>query len=407
MEAIHSAISDLHEIGLVDEPTMKQFDDSCLRSIERLGSEEHLSVSRSAIRVLEDRKRDIVDRWERRVTEPTGPARAQGSLILRDDLEGFLHCIADALTADREPESHAQDSTELGTRHGLQRAGLEDFPLRQVVLELHALRVVLTEVLDEEGVELSRKERETIHSAFDHYLLEAASAYSKTVEERRQSEVVTIVHDLRSPVATVLTAAEMIQRAPNKATWSRESFAELAREKMLTLRQRLRDVLDSSKLESGGRLSRYERCDLAEIAESVAGEMRLEHGAVIAFSADGDVQGVWSKDEIRRCVENLVSNACKYRAPDSPVTVRVGERGSDVCLWCRNFGEPIPEEDMGRLFEKFQRADRPREDRGGWGLGLFLVATIVHRHGGSVNVTSDEQNGTAFSITLPKSPPDR
>jgi signal transduction histidine kinase len=98
---------------------------------------------------------------------------------------------------------------------------------------------------------------------------------------------------------------------------------------------------------------------------------------------------------------NLVSNAIKYGTAGSEVRVRAVSADEQVQFEVHNSGPSIPAADLKQIFDRFYRPARS-ESIPGWGLGLSFVRRICQQHGGSVQVSSDQQSGTSFTITLPR-----
>jgi sigma-B regulation protein RsbU (phosphoserine phosphatase) len=120
----------------------------------------------------------------------------------------------------------------------------------------------------------------------------------------------------------------------------------------------------------------------------------------------GDASGEWDPDRLRQVVANLATNAFKYSAPGTPVTVRTRGEPDYVMLEVHNEGPPIPPEALDHLFEPMQRGKRD-DRKEGLGLGLFIVDQIVRAHGGSIEVSSSAEAGTTFRAWLPRHPPPR
>ena len=99
-------------------------------------------------------------------------------------------------------------------------------------------------------------------------------------------------------------------------------------------------------------------------------------------------------------VDNLISNALKYSAPDSPVTVQVDQHGDDILLHVQDEGIGIPEENIPKLFDAFYRGDNV-DERQGNGLGLSIAAQTVELHSGEIDVESELGVGTTFTVRLP------
>jgi two-component system phosphate regulon sensor histidine kinase PhoR len=173
------------------------------------------------------------------------------------------------------------------------------------------------------------------------------------------------------------------------------------------------DLLSLSRVESNEHIRPMGRVALPGLLNEIAELQRLQaekRQVSIEITAPAtlpDVRG--EMDELIEVFRNLVDNAVKYCTPASVVSIRcheieripdVGGRGIQVEV-C-NFGEPIPREHLPRLTERFYRVDKARSrDVGGTGLGLAIVKHIVNRHRGRLNVTSDAENGTVFTVMLP------
>jgi len=106
-------------------------------------------------------------------------------------------------------------------------------------------------------------------------------------------------------------------------------------------------------------------------------------------------------------VQNLLDNAIKFSPTDKPVTVAYRGTEAEVALSVHNKGPPIQSELLPHIFEPFRQGTQGAStDRGGVGLGLYIVREIVEAHGGSIRVQSTEAEGTTFTVRLPRcSPP--
>ncbi len=134
-------------------------------------------------------------------------------------------------------------------------------------------------------------------------------------------------------------------------------------------------------------------------------------GREIRLGTHGDVAGEWDVNRVRQVLANLVSNAVKHGAEDSPITVSVsGDEEGDVVVAVCNIGAPIPQDEWELIFEPFRhgssRAGRHGERRGSMGLGLYIARRMAEAHGGTVRVESSTDTGTTFSAHLPRRPTD-
>src|SRR5262249_58075406 len=117
----------------------------------------------------------------------------------------------------------------------------------------------------------------------------------------------------------------------------------------------------------------------------------------------GALVGEWDRMRLEQALTNLLSNALQYGTPGKPV--RLAASGSDektVAITVTNEGRPIPDDQIGGLFDEGKRVQDDRANRRHLGLGLYIVDKIVDAHGGSIDVESSENRGTTFSITIPR-----
>ena len=166
------------------------------------------------------------------------------------------------------------------------------------------------------------------------------------------------------------------------------------------------DLLDASRVEAGERLPlKLESFDLRRLAEEVCEELSLRHGSRFALESTGATTGFWSRECLRRVLENLLSNALKYGDPQAPITTRIVRVDEHVLLSVHNHGTLIPVEEQERLFQPFSRSGAAQASgKRGWGLGLTLVQGLVEAHGGMVKLESYPKEGTTFTVDLPVDP---
>jgi anti-sigma regulatory factor (Ser/Thr protein kinase)/transposase-like protein len=124
----------------------------------------------------------------------------------------------------------------------------------------------------------------------------------------------------------------------------------------------------------------------------------------LRYQPHGDWTGEWDADRLRQVVSNLLGNAVQHGA--GPIELTVSAEGGDVRLVVHNGGTPIPASVLPTLFDPFVRgtaADSPaRRRHGSLGLGLYIAREVVTAHGGTVDVTSSADGGTAFTVRLPR-----
>jgi len=166
-------------------------------------------------------------------------------------------------------------------------------------------------------------------------------------------------------------------------------------------------LLDLTRVRSGGGVRIEPRAtNLAVLAEQAIGELEVAHPDwTIHRTAGGDPNGEWDPDRLLQIISNLVANAGQHGRHGGPIAVSVdGGRPDAVDLVVRNQGV-IPQDLIPSLFDPLRGAAQRRDHVRGLGLGLFIVKEIVEAHGGTVHAASSADEGTAFTVTLPRRSP--
>ena len=202
-------------------------------------------------------------------------------------------------------------------------------------------------------------------------------------------------HELRSPLARLSMAIELIGREP------RPEIVARARADIAELDELIEELLLASRLDAdlqGDKRAR-EAVDMlalaAEEAARVGAEVHWPDGRQAAAQVSGDAR------MLRRLLRNLLENARRYGGA-AGITVIVGREGSDALLQVCDHGTGVPPDLRERIFEPFYRLPGASEREGGVGLGLALVKSIAERHGGTVHCEAREGGGACFTVRLPR-----
>jgi signal transduction histidine kinase len=161
----------------------------------------------------------------------------------------------------------------------------------------------------------------------------------------------------------------------------------------------IQSLLDIERIRAGKTIPLdFLTCDLAAEVQRIA----LPMDAHVRVAASEPILGCWGVSGIQRALQNLISNALKYGAPQTPIDVNVQRRGALAIVSVHNQGHEILPHDREHLFHPFERtAASEKSDVKGWGLGLALVRAIAEAHGGVATVESAENVGTTFALEMP------
>ncbi len=366
--------------------------------------EARMTAPQDASTRLRRRAAEVMNRWVARAIVEVGAAGDQASLALRNSLPEYLELLADALSktrarTDANRAADRIDSERVGREHGHERATSPGYTVDQLIFEYHILRQVICQVLEEDAP-LTPTEREIITLSIEQAVNDAASQFSDTLRNVQQHLTRALAHDLRGPMTAARLHAEYILRSPDDVERCVESAVRIV-ESMDRLETMTTDILDAGLLRAGYTLPlQLSECDLERVLHEAVAAMLPADPTRLVLDTSGPCIGWWDRDALRRIVDNLVSNAFKYGAPHTPVTLRLDQSPEDATVSVHNAGRPIPPDEQALFFQQFRRT-RPAAAPG-WGLGLTIVKGLTEAHGGRVDVDSREGYGTTFSVTLPK-----
>ncbi|MGK2857423.1 MAG: sensor histidine kinase [Thermoanaerobaculia bacterium] len=214
-------------------------------------------------------------------------------------------------------------------------------------------------------------------------------------------------HDLRSPLAVIRTYADFLNEdlADAMNAEQKEFISIIAGSSDFMLRL-IEDLLDVSAIEAGRLELELVETDLVPVVEHNVARSRMvaeRKGIELKLELSGPIPRVNADARrIEQVLTNLISNAIKYSAPGTTVTVAMNSIEGAVSIAVRDQGQGIPEDEVAQLFRPFGRTSvRGTAGEKSTGLGLLIVRKIVEGHRGSVAVTSRVGEGSEFRVTIP------
>ena len=226
----------------------------------------------------------------------------------------------------------------------------------------------------------------------------------RRLETVRRDFVANVSHELKTPLTVVSGFAETL-KDDAISTEQRQQFLSTILNNTQRMHRLVDDLLDLSRIESGGWRPAAVQVDLAAVAsETLASfhEVAAQKGLTLRHEIDADAPTVrMDPTAIRQVLTNLVHNAIRHTARGSVVIF--SEAGDDrVTFGVRDTGSGIAADHLPRVFERFYRVDASRSRaEGGTGLGLAIVKHLVEAHGGTVSAESTVGAGTTFRVALP------
>jgi heavy metal sensor kinase len=215
-----------------------------------------------------------------------------------------------------------------------------------------------------------------------------------------------IAHDLRSPITRIRGIAE-VTLTTGKSLGEYEAMAASTIEECDRLLELINTMLMISKAEAGVDHLTREEINLTEVVQEACKLFEPtaeDKGIVLSYHLPNKSRFLGDTQMIQRMLSNLLDNAIKYTPPGGSVRVSVSENDGQVVVSVKDTGIGISPRDLPHIFERFYRGDESRS-QSGIGLGLSLARAIARGHGGDITTTSTPNQGSTFTITLPKSLP--
>jgi signal transduction histidine kinase len=228
----------------------------------------------------------------------------------------------------------------------------------------------------------------------------------EAVRRARDTVLANISHEFRTPLAAQLASIELLRDGLTRLAPQQLEELVLSLERgTVRLTQLIDNLLESTRIESGQLSIRHQSVSLADVLEdarALIGSLLVLRGQNLEVSlpealprVDGDAT------RLTQVFVNLLANASKF-APEGSV-IRVGGSAADgrVVAWVEDEGAGVPADASASIFERFGRGPDEEPEAGGLGLGLWIVKSIIDRHGGTIAAERTGENRTRFSITLP------
>lgn len=227
----------------------------------------------------------------------------------------------------------------------------------------------------------------------------------KNLDNLRNDLISMIYHDLRSPLANIVSSLDVIEAMlPPDADPSQRSLLKIAIRSTERIQRLTNSLLDLRRLEAGQPVTNLQCVSPASLtSDAVETVMPVltNKNQVISLLIPDDIRQVWvDADMIRRVLTNLLENAVKYTPAGSQISVGAQPIEGQVLMWVQDTGPGIPPGEQDRIFDKFTRL-HGRSGPRGFGLGLAFCRLAVEAHGGRIWVESGPEAGACFKFSLP------
>jgi signal transduction histidine kinase len=215
----------------------------------------------------------------------------------------------------------------------------------------------------------------------------------------------SVSHELRTPLTSIKAYAETILEDRNMTDEIRREFLQIINEESDRLTDLINGILDISKIEAGTIEIIRKPVNLASVTKRaadslvhVAGKKKVKLQTDIS---DHLPELLGDENKMHSLITNLINNAIKFTPENGTVSVSAHFINNELVIKVSDTGMGIPKDDLRKIFGRFYRVHRPGKQIQGTGLGLAIVKEIVLRHDGRIDVESEVDKGSTFTVYLP------
>lgn len=363
--------------------------------------------------------KDILNEWDSFARTLLPAAGDMTDLALRDHAEQILTAVAKDIESAQSPSEQYWKSREMAPDlftdesaaaiHGALRQA-DGFTLLQLTAEFRALRACVLRLWIARIGQVEKDATNDMlrfNEAIDQALAESAAKYSIQVNRTRDMFLAILGHDLRAPLASISLSGELLG-VPGISADRVISIGEQVERSATTMASMVNDLLGFSRTQLGSKIPIKEKqVDLTDICYRAIDDVGAMYPkSVVNLSKEGNLTACLDADRLHQVFCNLLINAAHYGSKEYPIELAAKEEESTLSVKVTNRGSAIPDESLKAIFNPLVQlsSEHPIDNRPttSLGLGLYIAKEITEAHGGSIEVTSTEMDGTIFKVTLPK-----
>jgi signal transduction histidine kinase len=363
--------------------------------------------------IVRDIERILVQ-WEAFALTLLPAAASMDSLALRDHARPLLEAVVADLSTSQTRQAQAQKAWGRAPQiegaphtaaqtHAILRAR-SGFNINQLAAEYRALRASVLQLWMDDCLPEVPHLDDIIrfNEALDQAVAESVRSFSAEVERERNLFLGMLGHDMRSPLQTIQATASLLARM------NAGEGVSAAANRLIRTGARMQALLDDlsdfnrTELGLGIRIAPTD-VDLVTVLADETDQLRAAHpDRLIVLEVPASLRGVCDGRRLQQVLGNLVVNAIRYGAHDTPVRVVMTGDETEIRFEVKNAGAAIEPSLLQRMFDPLQRGpDAGAAQGGSLGLGLYISREIAIAHGGTIDVRSDERE-TVFTVCLPR-----
>ncbi|MBL4937868.1 HAMP domain-containing histidine kinase [Clostridium sp. YIM B02515] len=235
--------------------------------------------------------------------------------------------------------------------------------------------------------------------------LEKQKKAALEAEQRKNDLVVYLAHDIKTPLTSVIGYLSLLDEAPDMPLKQKAKYVGITLEKAYRLEQLINEFFEITRFNLQTIILNKEKINLLFMLQQMADEfypMLAPQEKQVSVNVPDNLTLWGDADKLARVFNNILKNAIAYSYENSVIDISAQQQDKNIIITFTNQGNPIPQEKLEIIFEKFFRLDTSRStNTGGAGLGLAIVKEIVNAHGGNISVQSNTEK-TVFTVILPQ-----
>jgi signal transduction histidine kinase len=363
---------------------------------------------------------DLLVEWEAFALSLLAPGQTMTPLALRDHATQILLAIAEDIESNQTDLEQAYKSKGFvpiaeATRtaamtHGALRY-LAGFDLRQLAAEFRALRASVLRLWLKRGGDNGSAfyQMTRFNESIDQALAESIANYSDEVSRSRDTFLAILGHDLRNPLSAIANSSLYLGSPGLLPVGEPLDAARRINRSAAKMGVMIKDLLEYTRTRLGRAIPISPQATSMEpICKAAVDEIRAVHPErVFRLEISGELHGQFDGERLQQVLANLLDNAVQHGTGPEPITLRAYGEADRVTVQVRNFGRPIPADQLQVIFDPLVQIPPASVSpsgvaAGSLGLGLYIAREIVKMHGGTITAESSDREGTVFSARLPR-----
>jgi PAS domain S-box-containing protein len=220
---------------------------------------------------------------------------------------------------------------------------------------------------------------------------------------QQKDEFISVAsHELKTPITSLQASLQLLDRIKNRPGADLSKLVDQSMRSLTKLNHLVSDLLDVSRIAQGQLMLRKSTFPIAELLNDCCNYIRDTSKFDLVTEGAVNISVYADQLQIDQVLINLVNNAVKYAPDSNRIVILIEELEQEVKISIKDNGPGIPETKVPHIFEKYYRVDHTDRQTTGLGLGLYICAEIIKKHGGEIGLESILGAGTTFWFTLPK-----